>query len=44
MTLSGRSCTTSMQMVSAGLWDIATAIDPIFMTDAIDWAVGLYKD
>lgn len=41
MTLSERKDTTAMQMVSAGLWDIATAIDPIGLTDAIELAVGL---
>ncbi len=41
MKLSGRSCTTSMQMFSAGLWDVAGTIDPIGMTDAIDYAFGL---
>jgi hypothetical protein len=30
-----------MQMASAGLWDIATATDPIGLTDAIELAVGL---
>lgn len=41
MTLSERKDTTNMQMLSAGLWDIATSIDPIGLTDAIEWAVGL---
>jgi hypothetical protein len=41
MTLSERKDTTNMQMLSAGLWDIATSIDPIGLTDAIELAVGL---
>jgi uncharacterized protein RhaS with RHS repeats len=41
MELSGRKDTTNMQMVSAGLWDIADTIDPIGLTDAIDGYFGL---
>jgi RHS repeat-associated protein len=41
MELAGRSCTTNGQMLAAGLWDIASAIDPIFLTDALDWYFGL---
>jgi RHS repeat-associated protein len=34
-------CTTMGELLSAGLWDIAGAIDPIFLTDAIDWYFGI---
>ena len=41
MIVSGRKNATTMQFVSAALWDIASTIDPIFITDAIDWGLGL---
>jgi RHS repeat-associated protein len=44
MNMSGRGCATNMQMLSAGLWDVASAIDPIGLTDAIEMAVGLNND
>jgi hypothetical protein len=30
-----------MQFASAAMWDIADAIDPVGMTDALDWYFGL---
>ncbi|HKY27374.1 MAG TPA: RHS repeat-associated core domain-containing protein [Pyrinomonadaceae bacterium] len=41
MTVSGRKNATNMQFASAVLWDIASTIDPIFITDGIDWGLGL---
>jgi len=39
--LMNNPCTTMGELLSAGLWDIAGAIDPIFLTDAIDWYFGI---
>ncbi len=41
MTVSGRKNATNMQFASAVLWDIASTIDPIFITDGLDWGLGL---
>jgi RHS repeat-associated protein len=32
---------TASEIGSAALWDAAKAIDPIFVTDAIEWAMGM---
>lgn len=37
ITLSGRKDVTDGQFLSAALWDIASGIDPICITDAIGW-------
>ena len=41
MEVSGRKGTTNGQFAAAAAWDIASAIDPIFMTDVINWFTGL---
>ena len=41
MRLSGRSCTTSAQFASAAAWDLASGIDPVGLTDLVNWATGL---
>lgn len=41
MVLSGRKNTTNMQFASAALWDVASTIDPFFITDGLDWFFGL---
>ncbi|MBA3241725.1 MAG: Ig-like domain-containing protein [Acidobacteria bacterium] len=41
MELSGRKDTTNMQMFSAGIWDVASTIDPVGITDACNWFFGL---
>jgi len=44
MMLSGRKGTTDMQMASAGFWDIASTIDPIFITDGLEAYFGFSPD
>lgn len=41
MDVSGRKNTTMMQLASAGAWDIAESIDPIFITDGLNWYFDL---
>ena len=41
LSLMNNPCTTMGELISGGLWDIAGAIDPIFLTDAIEWYFGL---
>lgn len=41
MALSGRKDTTNAQFASAAAWDIISTVDPIFVTDALDWYFGL---
>jgi RHS repeat-associated protein len=41
MLLSGRKNTTNAQFASAALWDVASTIDPFFLTDGLDWAFDL---
>jgi RHS repeat-associated protein len=44
MTLSGRKDVTSAQFASAAAWDIISAVDPIFITDALEWYFGLSNE
>ncbi|HEU4506847.1 MAG TPA: RHS repeat-associated core domain-containing protein [Pyrinomonadaceae bacterium] len=41
MELSGRKGVSNSEFASAVAWDIASAIDPIFLTDLINWLTGL---
>jgi RHS repeat-associated protein len=41
MQMSGRKDATKSQLASAALWDVASAIDPIAITDGLNWYFGL---
>ncbi len=41
--LSNDPSTTAAEFASAALWDIISAVDPIFLTDVIEWTFGLEK-
>jgi len=41
MEMSGRKGVSNAEFASAAAWDIASAIDPIFLTDLINWLTGL---
>jgi hypothetical protein len=41
MEMSGRKGVSNEEFASAVAWDLASAVDPIFLTDLINWLTGL---
>lgn len=44
MELSGRKGVSNSEFASAAAWDIASALDPICLTDLINWLTGLDQE